>query len=96
MKVRIIKGTNQIGGCITEVTSNNGTKIIIDFGEDLVDDNEKEPKQNPNIDGLTFGTKKYDAVFITHSHSDHIGLINYILEDIPVYVELCPKLCINY
>ena len=29
MKVKIIKGTNQIGGCITEITCNK-TKIIID------------------------------------------------------------------
>ena len=30
---------------------------------------------------------KYDAVFITHSHQDHIGLIDYVLPEIPVYVE---------
>ena len=87
MKVRILKGTNQIGGCITEITSDKGTKIIIDFGEDLPDDNVTVKRENPNIDGLTWGSKKYDAVFITHSHGDHIGLINYILDDIPVYVE---------
>jgi len=87
MKVRILKGTNQIGGCITEVTSNKNTKIIIDFGEDL----DSEYTKNPNIEGLTIGEKKYDAVFITHSHGDHIGLINYVLEDIPVYVEPISK-----
>ena len=38
MKVRIIKGTSQIGGCITEITCNN-TKIIIDYGLDNMDDN---------------------------------------------------------
>ncbi len=92
MKVRILKGTKQIGGCITEITSNKGTKIIIDFGEDLSNDNQKVKKENPQIDGLTVGKKKYDAVFITHSHSDHIGLINYILEDIPVYVETISKI----
>lgn len=52
----------------------------------------KTKRENPNIDGLTIGTKKYDAVFITHSHSDHIGLINYILDDIPVYVEPMSKI----
>ena len=87
MKVRVLKGTNQIGGCITEIMSDKGTKIIIDFGEDLPDDNVITKKENPNIPGLTTGSKKYDAVFITHSHGDHIGLINYILDDIPVYVE---------
>ena len=90
MKLRILKGTNQIGGCITEIVSNKGTKIIIDLGEDLPDDNVSKPK-NPNIYGLTIGEKKYDAVFITHSHGDHIGLINYVLDGIDVYVEPVSK-----
>ena len=90
MKLRVLKGTNQIGGCITEIVSDKGTKIIIDLGEDLPDDNSLK-SENPNIDGLTTGNKKYDAVFITHSHGDHIGLINYILDDIDVYVEPVSK-----
>ena len=88
MEVRILKGANQIGGCVTEITSSKGTKIIIDFGEDL-DDEEK--KKIPDIKGLTKGEPKYKAVFITHSHGDHIGLINYILDTIPVYVEPISK-----
>lgn len=81
MKVRIIKGTSQIGGCITEITCNN-TKIIIDYGEDLEDNT--IPFE---LDGLTKGKSIYDVVFITHSHGDHIGLIDLINDDIPVYVE---------
>lgn len=81
MKVRIIKGTNQIGGCITEIICNK-TKIIIDYGDDLEDNN--IPFE---LEGLTKGKSIYDAVFITHSHGDHIGLIDLINKDIPVYVE---------
>lgn len=81
MEVRIIKGTNQIGGCITEITSGK-TKIIIDFGNDLDD-----TKESFELKGLTFGKSRYNAVFITHSHIDHIGLIGKINEDIPIYVE---------
>lgn len=81
MEVRIIKGTNQIGGCITKITSKNA-KILIDFGNDLED-----TKESFELDGLTYNKSKYNAVFITHSHIDHIGLINKINEDIPIYVE---------
>lgn len=81
MEVRIIKGTNQIGGCITEITSGE-SKIIIDFGNDLDD-----TKESFELEGLTFGKSRYNAVFITHSHIDHMGLIGKINEDIPIYVE---------
>ncbi len=82
MKVKILKGTNQIGGCITEIFSNSGTKIIIDFGEDL-----EETKTEIHIDGLTEGISKYSGVFITHSHGDHIGLVGQINKDIPLFIE---------
>lgn len=81
MKVRIIKGTNSIGGCITEIISKN-TRILIDFGNDLED-----TKESFELDGLTYGKSKYNAVFITHSHMDHIGLVSKINEDIPIYIE---------
>ena len=81
MKVKIIKGTKQIGGCITEISVHN-SKIIIDFGDDL-----DEKKDSFVLEGLTYGKSVYQAVFITHSHADHIGLINKINIDIPVYVE---------
>lgn len=80
MEVKIIKGTNQIGGCITEISSSTA-RIIIDFGKDL------EEESDFDLEGLTYGKSMYDAVFITHSHGDHIGLINKINSDIPIYIE---------
>ena len=84
MKIIVHRG-KQIGGCITEVQSNKGTKIIIDIGENLpsMDGIEKEKIE---IDGLNKGTAKYDAVFVTHYHGDHIGLYNEILPNIPIYI----------
>ena len=80
MEIKIIKGTNQIGGCITEIASKD-TKILIDFGNDLED-----TKESFELDGLTYNKSKYNAVFITHSHMDHIGLVSKINEDIPIYI----------
>ena len=86
MKVKVLKGTNQIGGCITEITSDKGIKILVDFGEDLND--EEVIKINEDFDqGLIFEKEDYKAVFITHSHGDHIGLISKIKKDVPIYIE---------
>ena len=80
MQIRILKGTNQIGGVFTEISS-KGTKIIIDFGDDL-----DGVKRLENIEGLTIGEPAYDGVFITHNHQDHMGRIDDILDGVPVYM----------
>ncbi len=82
MKIKIHRGQNQIGGSIIEVSSDNA-RIFLDIGIELDEDKEIEV---PKIEGLFCGTKNCDAVIITHYHSDHIGLANYLLSDIPVYM----------
>ena len=73
-------GGEKIGGCITEISSKNA-KIILDYGTNLDD------TKQIDIEGLTKGKPQYDAVFISHYHLDHIGEINNILEEIPIYIE---------
>ena len=86
MKVIIHRGTNQIGGCITEISSSKGTKIIIDIGANLPN-SEGIKKSEIEIDGLTSGEEsKYDAVLITHYHGDHVGRYKNIFKDIPIYM----------
>ena len=80
MQIGILKGTNQIGGVFTEISSKKA-KIIIDFGDDL-----DGIKRLDNIDGLTKGNPTYDGVIITHNHQDHMGRIDDILDSIPVYM----------
>jgi mRNA degradation ribonuclease J1/J2 len=41
MKITIHRGTNQIGGCVTEIES-GGNKVFIDFGEQLPGTEKKE------------------------------------------------------
>lgn len=77
-------GEDKIGGCITEISSKNA-KIIFDYGTNL--DNTKQI----DIEELTKGTPKYDAVFISHYHLDHIGETSNILDDIPIYIEETTK-----
>lgn len=82
MKLTIHRGTNQIGGCITEIES-GGYRIFIDFGEQLPGTEKKELQP---IDGLTCGDVSKSALFITHYHGDHIGKICDTVADLPIYV----------
>lgn len=82
MKIHIHRGQNQIGGSIIEI-STDSTRLIFDVGTQL---EETEQIEIPKIDGLFRGKKKYDAVYISHYHSDHIGLLGNLVEGIPVYM----------
>lgn len=82
MKIHIHRGQNQIGGSIIEISSKEA-RIFLDIGIEL---DENSDIEMPQIDGLFCGKKDCDAVFISHYHSDHIGLVDYLLPDIPVYM----------
>lgn len=82
MKIHIHRGQNQIGGSIIEISTNEA-RIFLDIGIKLDEDKKIEI---PTIDGLFCGEKNCDAVIISHYHSDHIGLVDYLLPDIPVYM----------
>ena len=81
MDVIIHRGTHQIGGCSTEYRTKN-TRILIDFGAEL----DSESAEPFDIEGVTKGKSDCDAVFFTHYHGDHIGLLDTINPDIPLYM----------
>ncbi len=77
MRITILRGFRQIGGCITEISSKAGTKIIIDLGHNL-------PGTNDGKDELANGeavkelAKGCSAIFYTHYHGDHVDLFQYV------------------
>lgn len=81
MEVIVHRGKNQIGGSIIEVHTER-TRILLDAGLEF--DKEKN-RRLPDVEGL-FDRKGFDAVFITHYHSDHVGLVYKIHPEIPVYM----------
>lgn len=82
MIVNVHRGQNQIGGSIIEIATEN-TKVIFDVGSNLEESDEIEV---PQIEGLFCGDAVYDAVFVSHYHGDHIGLLPYVLQEIPIYM----------
>ena len=81
MKIYIHRGQNQIGGNIIEIATDT-TKILLDVGLEL-DSNNKQALSK--IQGL-FDYAGYDAIFISHYHGDHVGLVYHTHKDIPVYI----------
>ena len=88
MKITIHRGVGQIGGNIVEVAANDQkTKIILDCGRNLPPlDDPNAPEDNIEIKGLTSGISEFDAVFVTHHHADHCGLLGRVNNDIPIYM----------
>jgi len=102
MILTIHRGNNEIGGSCVELQSGNdviildiGLPLIDSAGKDF---NFKQyndlPTEEliklgvlPNVKGLYKNQKpEVTAVFISHPHQDHYGLLQYIHEDIPVYM----------
>ena len=85
MKIRIHRGSRQIGGCITEIQSDRGTRILIDLGHNLPgesanDDEYDDPSRlSELLDGVS-------AVVYTHNHGDHVGFFYKVPKEIPQYI----------
>lgn len=107
MEIIIHRGTHQIGGCVTEIKTEEA-RIVIDMGTPLPGsktENElgvaeeeiialpgvtvpvaMDGEADKNENGQMIKSRTCDAVFITHYHGDHIGRIDALLPDIPLYM----------
>lgn len=88
MNIQIHRGLDQIGGCITEISTET-SRIFIDFGQNLPGNGEKTtPEQDREMVNNIFSAnkKEHEAVIYTHAHEDHVGLFDYIPEGVPQYI----------
>lgn len=88
MDIKIYRGLEQIGGCITEISTAT-SRVFIDMGQNLPGVGEPttadEDRQMVE-DIFAQNRKEHEAVFYTHSHEDHIGLFRYVPEGVPQYI----------
>lgn len=93
MQIIIHRGAHQIGGCCTEIRTEQA-RILIDLGQELPKSGEEQALLS--LPGITTGGAECGGVFFTHYHGDHIGLLDTILPDIPVYIEAASKdICVK-
>jgi ribonuclease J len=100
MKLIIHRGTQEIGGSCVELASES-TRIVLDLGMPLPKPDETRADKEmplsatellasgllPKIGGLyAWDSPGVDAVFLSHAHRDHYGLVSYIHPHIPVYM----------
>ena len=83
----IHRAANEIGGNCLEISSNK-TRLLFDFGLPLTSIKEKNPPAFYRfaIEGVYKNqTPQVSAVFLTHAHPDHYGLLTELNPEIPVY-----------
>ncbi len=89
MRIIIHRGTHQIGGSCIELATAN-TRIILDAGQvlpPLHGDTKEHLPELPKVCGLYKGEpSSVNAVLFSHYHGDHVGLIEYIHPEIPIYM----------
>jgi ribonuclease J len=82
MRLTIHRGAAEIGGSCVEIATDKA-RIIIDVGLPLDDSRKGEL---PNVAGLFAPGPKVDAIFLSHSHPDHSGLLARSSSNIPIYL----------
>ncbi|EKS41336.1 MBL fold metallo-hydrolase [Afipia broomeae] len=81
MRIRIHRGTNEIGGTCVELAAGGG-RILLDLGLPLDGDGD-EVSIHPSIDGLA-GGEDLLALILSHGHIDHWGLAHLAGPELPV------------
>ena len=85
MKIRIHRGTEEIGGTCIEVES-GGSRIVLDVGLPLDAPDDDHQRLLPDVSGFRNADDSLLGVFLSHPHLDHFGLAKLIRPEVPVYI----------
>ena len=88
MNIKIHRGLDQIGGCITEISTAT-SRVFVDMGKNLPGSGRQmsEEEERGYVANLFSRNKKEnEAVIYTHAHEDHVGMFVHIPENVPQYI----------
>ena len=85
MRVRIHRGTREIGGTCIEIEA-QGKRIALDVGLPLDASDEDHERLLPDVPGFREPDDSLLGVLISHPHQDHYGLARYLHPDVPVHI----------
>ena len=89
MRIRIHRGTKEIGGTCIEIEA-QGKRVVLDLGLplDAPDDADAGVHESllPRVPGFREPDDSLLGVVISHSHPDHYGLARNIRPEIPVHI----------
>jgi len=85
MNLTIHRGTNQIGGSCIEIASDS-TRILLDIGLPLDFSKVSDAEQQSVVALAKTWCVGVDAIFISHYHQDHHGLLSVVQPEVPIFV----------
>jgi ribonuclease J len=87
MKVRIHRGTQEIGGTCIEIAAETAIgRVVLDLGRPLDAGDVPLESLVPPVPGLLEGAPDLMGVLISHAHQDHVGLVDVVHSSVPVAI----------
>lgn len=80
LRIKIHRGSHQIGGCATEIEC-DGERVLIDLGANLPGNEQEATFSDEQLLDSVFGVARdryFDAILFSHYHGDHYGLYKEI------------------
>ncbi|MDD4068336.1 MAG: MBL fold metallo-hydrolase, partial [Bacteroidales bacterium] len=85
MEIIIHRGTKEIGGTCVELIINK-KRLLLDIGLPLDYDSWSDEQRQKYENKMSSIIQKADAIFLSHYHQDHTGLLNLVPERTPIYL----------
>ncbi len=85
MRLRIHRGTKEIGGTCIEVEV-TGKRLALDVGLPLDAPDEEQDRLLPDLPGFREPDPSLLGIVISHGHMDHFGLAKHVRPEVPVWI----------